>query len=365
MNDIKFECPRCKQHLEAPPDMCGERIECPTCKHELLIPSLSINQMQPTPAPMPNFELVWAWTSLLLTLCLTAAVAAGVWHRWGVTWALICIFPVFLLFFFPLRFGTGDPLSPRGVLIATFRRCIEVCVVSGMMIFFGIESAIISVFVLFFWGSPTCKKEKESPILDKAMRVDCLLRGLVRLIVCIIISMTIMAAWLPRRYMPDRFINPQPFAKEFPNPIDPTGPIFVSVIHASGKTYTSPSGPEVCWFPGCNRPAPRFHPEYLPDGARYKASAVNQPKLCQMHKDHLWWGWKFIFYWIKYMFPINIGFLLFGSFLSVFLAISAVKNFHACVTGVGLNDDDSYLLEPNKGLEGTGDPLRDPPAPQP
>ncbi|MFZ4395837.1 MAG: protein kinase domain-containing protein [Kiritimatiellia bacterium] len=39
MPDIFFFCPRCKQRLEAPTDMAGERIECPGCQSRIRIPS--------------------------------------------------------------------------------------------------------------------------------------------------------------------------------------------------------------------------------------------------------------------------------------------------------------------------------------
>jgi len=38
MSDIKFNCPSCKQSLEAPRDMAGQLIECPTCKKTIEIP---------------------------------------------------------------------------------------------------------------------------------------------------------------------------------------------------------------------------------------------------------------------------------------------------------------------------------------
>jgi len=39
MGDIRFTCPRCKQSLEAPPDMAGEPTQCPTCQHNMTVPS--------------------------------------------------------------------------------------------------------------------------------------------------------------------------------------------------------------------------------------------------------------------------------------------------------------------------------------
>lgn len=42
MSEIKFRCPACEQHLEAPLEMAGERIACPACEGELQVP-LSAN----------------------------------------------------------------------------------------------------------------------------------------------------------------------------------------------------------------------------------------------------------------------------------------------------------------------------------
>lgn len=38
MADIKFNCPGCKQSLEAPSDMAGQLIECPSCKRTIEVP---------------------------------------------------------------------------------------------------------------------------------------------------------------------------------------------------------------------------------------------------------------------------------------------------------------------------------------
>jgi len=38
MNEIKFSCVHCSQHLEAANTMAGERIECPACKQMIVIP---------------------------------------------------------------------------------------------------------------------------------------------------------------------------------------------------------------------------------------------------------------------------------------------------------------------------------------
>jgi DNA-directed RNA polymerase subunit RPC12/RpoP len=40
MPDIKFNCPDCDQHLEAPDDMGGEQIECPSCGWTITVPGV-------------------------------------------------------------------------------------------------------------------------------------------------------------------------------------------------------------------------------------------------------------------------------------------------------------------------------------
>ena len=39
MPDINFDCPNCKQNLDAPEDMTGMNIECPSCGKALRIPA--------------------------------------------------------------------------------------------------------------------------------------------------------------------------------------------------------------------------------------------------------------------------------------------------------------------------------------
>ena len=41
MTDINFDCPHCKQNLEAPKDMSGLFIECPTCQKVIKVPLAS------------------------------------------------------------------------------------------------------------------------------------------------------------------------------------------------------------------------------------------------------------------------------------------------------------------------------------
>lgn len=47
MADIKFNCPGCRQSLEAPPDMAGQLIDCPSCKISIEIPQARALERQP------------------------------------------------------------------------------------------------------------------------------------------------------------------------------------------------------------------------------------------------------------------------------------------------------------------------------
>jgi len=49
MPDIHFECPKCKQTLDAPEELASQLIECPTCKETIEVPVRS----QPKEAPRP------------------------------------------------------------------------------------------------------------------------------------------------------------------------------------------------------------------------------------------------------------------------------------------------------------------------
>jgi len=46
MPDLKFNCPHCKQLLEAPQEMLGKQVNCPSCNGAIALP-------KPTPAPQP------------------------------------------------------------------------------------------------------------------------------------------------------------------------------------------------------------------------------------------------------------------------------------------------------------------------
>jgi len=57
MNDIKFACPHCTQHITAPPDMAGDAIECPTCKKPMTVPAVVIEPAVQSPQePVPRTQ---------------------------------------------------------------------------------------------------------------------------------------------------------------------------------------------------------------------------------------------------------------------------------------------------------------------
>ena len=72
MSDIHFECPKCKQPIDAPEELVAQLIECPTCKETIEVPVCSQPKETtkppnppktapvspaPTPTTPPKFEL--------------------------------------------------------------------------------------------------------------------------------------------------------------------------------------------------------------------------------------------------------------------------------------------------------------------
>ncbi len=64
MSDINFDCPKCGQNLDAPPDLAGLFIECPSCAAIIKVPPLPgaaapgaaeaaarRNELKPAPPP--------------------------------------------------------------------------------------------------------------------------------------------------------------------------------------------------------------------------------------------------------------------------------------------------------------------------
>lgn len=54
MPDIQFECPKCKQTLDAPEELATQLIECPTCKETIEIPARSQRKEAPKPPEPPK-----------------------------------------------------------------------------------------------------------------------------------------------------------------------------------------------------------------------------------------------------------------------------------------------------------------------
>jgi DNA-directed RNA polymerase subunit RPC12/RpoP len=72
MDDITFDCPRCKQSLEAPDDMLGQQVDCPACGHKVVIPSPASARVQrATPSAAGNrLHLIGSPTILVILLAL-------------------------------------------------------------------------------------------------------------------------------------------------------------------------------------------------------------------------------------------------------------------------------------------------------
>lgn len=59
MDDLKFDCPHCKQPLSAPPDLLGQTMTCPACSRPIRVPGAAPEAAPaaaPTPAPAPAPE---------------------------------------------------------------------------------------------------------------------------------------------------------------------------------------------------------------------------------------------------------------------------------------------------------------------
>ena len=67
MSDIRFNCPSCKQSLDAPPDMLGELIDCPSCKNTIevsfppskLVAAIKSQQSKKVPSLRSKLSLWW------------------------------------------------------------------------------------------------------------------------------------------------------------------------------------------------------------------------------------------------------------------------------------------------------------------
>ena len=49
MNQFKFSCPQCQQHLQCDEQFAGREIQCPGCNHLIRIPSVPGQTTQYTP----------------------------------------------------------------------------------------------------------------------------------------------------------------------------------------------------------------------------------------------------------------------------------------------------------------------------
>ena len=58
MNEFKFSCPHCGQHLAATLDWIGRAFNCPTCRKEFAVPASPTPHAAPTAAPAPGAPAV-------------------------------------------------------------------------------------------------------------------------------------------------------------------------------------------------------------------------------------------------------------------------------------------------------------------
>jgi predicted RNA-binding Zn-ribbon protein involved in translation (DUF1610 family) len=47
--DVNFDCPKCGQNLDAPPDLAGLFVECPACGAVIRVPAASGQPTRPPP----------------------------------------------------------------------------------------------------------------------------------------------------------------------------------------------------------------------------------------------------------------------------------------------------------------------------
>ena len=84
MSEFKFNCPHCKQALEAPQDMLGETIECPSCTGSIQIPDPEPKTqpgLQPSAAKAHPMSRVSRRT--MISICSAIVVAAVLATGWG------------------------------------------------------------------------------------------------------------------------------------------------------------------------------------------------------------------------------------------------------------------------------------------
>jgi len=94
MDDIRFECPNCKQHLNAPGELANQLIECPGCKQTIAVPirnHLEEKGTQRGEQPRENATVAQqpqGWppgtVALVVVFCLYMLTLVEVFHEWRV-----------------------------------------------------------------------------------------------------------------------------------------------------------------------------------------------------------------------------------------------------------------------------------------
>ena len=123
--DIKFNCPQCRQPLEAPSDMGGEQTTCPKCNNIITIPRVAPSTLYPNPAPASVIIQNAVMISTIKTSNL--AVASLVMGVLGVFGGWLCcglIFPLLAIVFGHIAYSQINKhpniLSGKGMAIAGF-----------------------------------------------------------------------------------------------------------------------------------------------------------------------------------------------------------------------------------------------------
>lgn len=116
MADITFNCPSCKQSLEAPLEMSGNIVECPLCKRRIKVPPAAPPQTstdsfqqsrQSVPTPTPAAPSV---TAVPITFGFERVVF-GITRVFALLGSAVVLLSIVLLVFCLLSAGTGTSVT--------------------------------------------------------------------------------------------------------------------------------------------------------------------------------------------------------------------------------------------------------------
>lgn len=78
MADISFYCSHCGQHLDAPPEMAGDRLACPACGQPIQVPGDKPNVVQKSPSARGS--LLWRVVAGVVGGLIVGALAANIFN---------------------------------------------------------------------------------------------------------------------------------------------------------------------------------------------------------------------------------------------------------------------------------------------